>query len=621
MSSNKLVVSILALLNLGIIPFLLNFELGYLSYLLLFILLLSLGFFIPFLFKKSNASISDILTKTDVTFLLILLVLSCLVGLRSLNLYSIWLDEYEEGRNVLYYSDILQRAADYQQPPLGYFLRKIGLLAFGKTEFGLRSASLGGFILNVIVMYLTVKKVTRDAWFSFFSALFLAFNIILISYSVEARPYSISLMFCSFLFYALADYLFPYQDGSRLPSYFLIFIVFYWLMSISMQPLFFMLLLLVFTFVIWLVKRQKKFLYLSAFSIMALVLFAPFALNVLEKSTGYLKEEMVLHKFNEHFIYEISNVFIRLFYNNEFHRVIACQILAIMGLSLFYSKQRTSLVVIFLFAFCYVIAICSFMKLKVNWAAHYRYYITSIPLFYLIFFTAFYSVLDGKYMKIKNFCLGIMAMTIIYSYSQAEPLKYFYHDWRGLYSFLEKTSVGKSKALIFAYPAKGNWVNDYFLASEYYPTEKVEIKSMRKFKYPEFTTYDELYETLNKKKEGEFFFVIMASTLSSETFEKISIAGVEKFALRDFYIFHSQKNAGLTSFAKEYFKAVNLAGPFDNIFVRTFDGLFLVSIAENDCKSAANYLKVWTPIAKEFDERLLLRIQHHNQLQAEICPN
>lgn len=619
MSSDKLIIASLALLNAGMIPFLLNSNLGYLSYLLLFILLLSLGLFGRFLLKKSKPVSQGLLYRSDCLFLFVLLVLSFAVGFRYLNTFSLWLDEYEEGRNVLYFTDILQRAADYQQPPLGYYLRKIGLILFGQTESGLRSASLAGFTLNILAMYLTVKKITRNSLFSFFSAILLTFNIILISFSTEARPYSISLMYSSFLYYALADYLFPEQDKPGLPSYFLIFIIFFWLMSISLQPLFFVLLLFVFSFTIGVLRRRKNLLYLSAFSFAALVLFFPFALQILEKSTGYLNQELVMHKLNYGQWRSIAELFFRLFYK-EFYKLVALQAAGLLILSLFFSKHKGSLFVFLVFAFSYVFSIYGFMILKVNWWPQDRYFATAVPLFYLIFFIAFHFLLDGRYLKIKNVCLAIMAVTIIFAYSKAEPFKSFYQDWRGLYSFLDETSAGKSKALVFAYPAKGNWVNDYFVATEYYPTDKVDIQSMRQFSYPSRTTYDDLYETINQNDKGEFFFVVMAGTLNPDTFEKIVIAGVEKFALRDFYVFHTQTGVSLKSTAKQFFDQVNLADPQVVKYVRTYDGLFLISLAENNCKDASKYLEMWKPLAEVFDEKLITRIRHHNQLFAEKCP-
>ena len=118
MSSAKLILFLLTVIHFSFLPFLLQPDLNYLNYLLFFLLLLSSVTFVKFIFRNPRSEVDFVIDKTDFAVIVSILVLATALSLIHIHEVSIWMDESEEGRNVLSFPDILVRSSFFQQPPL-----------------------------------------------------------------------------------------------------------------------------------------------------------------------------------------------------------------------------------------------------------------------------------------------------------------------------------------------------------------------------------------------------------------------------------------------------------------------------------------------------------------------
>ena len=140
-------------------------------------------------------------------------------GLRLFHLgaMSIWWDEslsYDRAEHDL--ATILSNTIQIQNvtthdlhPPLYFLLLHFAVLAFGVSEFALRTLSTFGNVLTVALIYPTVRLITRVGnvrgaeRVAVLAALFAALSPFYVWYSQEARPYVLVLFWSLLALYAL----------------------------------------------------------------------------------------------------------------------------------------------------------------------------------------------------------------------------------------------------------------------------------------------------------------------------------------------------------------------------------------------------------------------------------
>jgi uncharacterized membrane protein len=144
-------------------------------------------------------------------FLLVLIVLVALVlRLYHLGYQSFWLDEVYTAiesdprirdHDLLFYLKYVE-----QQPPLFFLLERFAIWLFGNNEASLRLIPALAGTASVWAMYLLGKEI-KGPRLGLFAAALMAINFFGISYSQEARPYTLVLLFSILSWVALLRFL------------------------------------------------------------------------------------------------------------------------------------------------------------------------------------------------------------------------------------------------------------------------------------------------------------------------------------------------------------------------------------------------------------------------------
>lgn len=89
------------------------------------------------------------------------------------------------------------------QGPFYYFLLHYWMILFGNSEVAIRSLSVIFHLALGVLIFFFIYRLTRSIWASILSSLAVLFNAFLLSYSFEARPYSLLSLFITLAFYLI----------------------------------------------------------------------------------------------------------------------------------------------------------------------------------------------------------------------------------------------------------------------------------------------------------------------------------------------------------------------------------------------------------------------------------
>lgn len=160
----------------------------------------------------------------------IILVFALVMRLVGIN-QSLWLDEAigaEAVRDFSYVGLLADFPRSDNHPPLYYLDLKTWTTLFGYSEIALRMHSVVYGVLTIFLVFLIAKKINKNRFFPYLSALFLATSQIHIYYSHEARMYAMAAFLASLAIYS---FLFVIEDSKER---------FYWvLFSFSITALLF----------------------------------------------------------------------------------------------------------------------------------------------------------------------------------------------------------------------------------------------------------------------------------------------------------------------------------------------------------------------------------------------
>jgi len=176
---------------------------------------------------------------------LLLFYIAFSVRYSDISFRGLWMDEDFQAQSSAFgfFSPKVAKGAYMQsQPPLDYYLQAIGISLFGYNELGIRIHAVLAGALASLLFFVLIRR-----HYGFFAALLgfilFAFNPWLVRYSVEARPYSTSVLFCVVFLFALYEFAARMSVRSGILFFFAQFI---FLCSIGLQPL-----VLVFCFGMW----------------------------------------------------------------------------------------------------------------------------------------------------------------------------------------------------------------------------------------------------------------------------------------------------------------------------------------------------------------------------------
>ncbi|MFZ3229602.1 MAG: glycosyltransferase family 39 protein [Pseudobdellovibrio sp.] len=611
MNSTKIIYYILFIINLYLMPFLLHLNLIKQNYYLFFLLILMNCYYLysncKGLFTK------DKLVGLDYILLVLASAIPTAVYIYHIHDYSLWLDEYTDFL-VVSREDILSYVSTFQQPPIGSYWRKIGVIVFGNNEVGIRSASVAGQFIFLVVMYMNLKKITKDSVFSFLGIILLGLNIWIIAYSDEARPYSISLFYFSIFLYFLIDY---YQNFSESMKYYLliniVFSALLWLLSISMQPSIFIMLLFFAVGFVYLKSRKRIHLYLLFSLGLSCVLYFPFLLEIVSNSKSYLNNKpfdgaAVVYKFAR-YVWFLKTTFF-----NDFYYIIISNVMFVITLmSIAFGKgYRRNLAYLFLFTISYLLLLIVLFEVLISWQFNVRYMLTIVPMVYFLFFCALHFGVHHKYNIHQKIVLVILVLMTSAAHYTTGLIKLVKTDWRELYSIIDKKTDLSGRAYIISFCSpEVLWCDEFFIAPEIYPTIKLEIS-----KYTDYSIEDGSWgndflfnDFHNNSQATQIYFIILKHTLDKNEFDKIEISNSEKIYLDSFYVIKVNTSDVFWA-TKVFYKELDRVMTLESKKFKVYDGLFLVAMHENDCKQMHIQIDLIRKLVKPSDFANVRLVRH-----------
>ncbi|MDP1845552.1 MAG: glycosyltransferase family 39 protein [Candidatus Moranbacteria bacterium] len=132
---------------------------------------------------------------------LICLIVGAYLRFHHIGLRTFWLDEASSATLIKYnFSDLWREIAQKDSCPAYLFFLKIWSLLFGDSEFALRSFSATAGLLSIAAIYRLGKMLfgkTAGLWAGFL----LSINYFGIFYAIQARPYSLAILFSILSYY------------------------------------------------------------------------------------------------------------------------------------------------------------------------------------------------------------------------------------------------------------------------------------------------------------------------------------------------------------------------------------------------------------------------------------
>lgn len=601
------------------------FALHVLNYYLLLLLSLFLLLIIRDLLKNKLSSLFVGLDKADFIFLLLTFSTPVFIGLLHIQDYSLWLDEYIEYQQAFLWSDLVQQAALVQQPPLGLLFRRLGLIFFGTTEFGLRVSSVFFSGLFGLINYVWIKDFSQNRLYSLLGSLFVGLNYWLLAYSIEARPYTISLFFCALFLYFLTDHLTRPNDSKKINLYLTTSAVL-WLLSISMQPLLFISLLIAMSLFVALVKKTPKWLSLFFSLMLSFIIYLPFLYLIVKKSTEYLRPSfldttLLWPRFIEDFWF-IHTLFVP---NKVYLIIIFLMLSFFIAACLFNKKSKKIYLTLGATVGLYLFITLFSFYLKINWGLSHRYLLTVLVLVYYLFLFSFFSLVLKR--AVKTFILLTLVSLSCFSIFSSDIIKPINHDWRGLYTLMQNKATTQSRAYVFSFESPGRWHEEVFVAPEFYLKDSPQIRVYNNIFFPFFMTNNFLFQEFGADST-QVFFVIMRKTLKEEYFDKLILPNTERIKLTTFYLLSAQRT-DLLALTKGFYTHLEklmcedkdiLRGCDENI-LRIYDGLFLIALYEKNCLAAQKNLDKFIALFNK-DVRLhsyFDRLQYHKKSLDILC--
>lgn len=591
MQSNRLILGLIVVLHCFLIIPLLQAELSWPNYLLLFVLVVSsLHFGFTAFKEKSNQLLnpSDRLTKLDYVFSTLLLVLTAVISKIYINKFTIWLDENDAGVNSLV-SDMIISASDYQQPPLDYLYRRWGLLSIGKSEVGLRLTSVFAYCIFVFVSYFNFLKISKNSVLSFCFAAFLALNDWIIRYAVEARPYSLGLCYFALFSYFVISFLNDKSDKEDRIDFKITFITFFWLMSISMQPFLFVISSLVVCAVYFLATKNLKIKKITLQMFWGLVIFIPFQVQIVKSSVRYLNPNLSL---GDKILQSLSHSLVVLF--ELFNLNSALCVLFVISMTIILlgvsSAPKKKIVAFCLTLFiAYTAVLVLFFAVKINWPMAYRYLLLNAAVFFYLVFVALHYYKENLYQFKKVLLVCFCALVSVASLYRYDLNDIYQVNWRTLYEAMQKKAVNKADAYVYSFNvADYPGVDGSFIAADYYDTSKLQLLATRG---SEYLHHFEYVDSFTQNKDVEAFIAIDKMTLKPEVFWEIKVDEAEIFETQSFFVVYKKAGVPILNFAEQFLDQLDQHFPVNPRKFRLHLDLFEVKILKSKCEDAKKHLE------------------------------
>ncbi len=186
---------------------------------------------------------------------------------------AIWFDEATQFFWRDRFWDTVKLAAVQQQPPLDYYFSGFARHLFGASEFAILFHAVAFGIFGLILFSLWLYKVRLPLFLFSIPLILFAGQSVLLQYSTEARPISLGVFFSIFVLIFLHE---SFVRG-RVQFFLLFPATTLLLLSLGLQPIFFLFCLALSTLPVAIFRLKRSQLYFLGFTLLALplLLFAP----------------------------------------------------------------------------------------------------------------------------------------------------------------------------------------------------------------------------------------------------------------------------------------------------------------------------------------------------------
>ena len=499
----------------------------------------------------------------------------CCISIYSYFTYSqffsapMWMDEYTHMLSA--YQNLIHSAAIQQQPPGGYALTKLLCDLFGNT---LISARLTGFIPMFLTLVLALFNFLKNKSFypisTFLTLIFI--NMVDLRYiALEGRS-------VGFGFFGFALYLSSLFYLQKKPNYkntiHLVFTTFLFLNSVGLQPASIVLLVLGFSFIIAIFKKNKTATLSLISTSIGIFAFIPIIKYIIKVSSSMGK---FTHNYYELFVrwYEAISfhTFLKYFkigFNGYYLEIFLASALIISLIFKLIKKQisrEEKLLFSFflLWVFCFEIG----YNLLVNWPLQHWYY----TIIYLIIILLLIFQIKSMNNKLKY--LFLTSIFIISSYSSVTKKYKNYTEWRPdwnrVYEYLAEKPASQETFVMGHCMMHILWCYNFFIGSEFYNDKNPNFVSQGYIRTNKYSTSEfegnGMVTSLLRDKTSKTFAIVIRKDHKFHKFyknlENIDYPDIEVRNFNQFVVIKSLKSKPLQDHMVKFLEYYNTIVPND----------------------------------------------------------
>lgn len=437
-----------------------------------------------------------------------------LLGILTLNVKSLWLDEYTQilSSSRIYYCLTCSSAIE-QQTPLSYGLLSFALSVFGKSVFGVRLLSCLFFAGSCVYLKRVLVTLNVSRFLVGLAVVLYIFNLQTYGFFSEVKPYSLFL-YCSL--WALSLFVNTIYEEHKVKISFLLPALFFLSMSIGLQAQLF-LVALVAGHIIHTPRKIKKELVVS--STLALLLSTPIIWNIYQWSQEY-NQFYSDYSFNFSDLYSALKVYLDS--STGFLMILSPEVylgLALFGIMVFRGNLRTRYLLFTFFVFS--LLFFGAYNFLINWKLLTKYHLISLVMVLIAVLSGYsfgYRRLSWAWPRSFKVILAIVVSLRISIYLlNFEQRSHFLIDsralpWKSFYEDLQELVKNDDVVYFLSLKAIGDWNQTYPIGIRFYiPPGKVKV--YRKSDQTNLPLYENTLET-----KGDIL-IVSAQKWSSDTID------------------------------------------------------------------------------------------------------
>jgi 4-amino-4-deoxy-L-arabinose transferase-like glycosyltransferase len=439
-------------------------------------------------------------TKHKTVVIVVLFFVALAARLYKIDSKNAWMDESKQAgisETNPFDFDLAERASIQQQPPLDYFIQSIAISNFGVNEIGIRVHAAIFGALTAVFFFLLLIRFVDNYPVILAGTLAFTFHPLLIYYSQEGRPISTAVFFSLLYLFFLVQLFQTTDPGKSLVQSFavLTFIQAGFLLSVGFQPIIFLLVSSICLTPYLAVKEKRSRVLIAHLSSMSAFLISLPIIYLTIRSGArlqFIKQDSIFDMI-KNVLQNIGNIsldnvfhFYRTILENYGLFFIAVIIMGVIGFILNSKKRDHAFVVWYftMFFLMYPLVYTIVFNTLVSWKIHSRYFLTFVPVCFIVMSTAIYFSLDmfmkpGSFFKSLRYVTAfLLAVLFTYSFARdATAVSNFYHmkktEWKKMYDIFKYDSQPGDIAYMLNLVNIDRYSPNFRAKNLYYPVKQL----------------------------------------------------------------------------------------------------------------------------------------------------